>query len=430
MNDDDYLEIETIIYELIYDYIENNIILMSKPHFHEMLSEDMITTYLSLIKDVPFFEDEEIHEDLIWFIEYLCDEYFEIFEIPKRSYICTECDDKTPEQINIISKQINYLSNVKQPQQKTPEWYEFRHNLFTASSIWKIFGTEAQVNSIIYEKCKPYNSNNFIRSNSMDWGNFYEPISIQVYEHLYNTSVKDFGCIQHPDFKFIGASPDGINVDIKSKKFGRLIEIKNIVNREITDQPKEEYWTQMQLQMETCNLDECDFVETRFKEIETYGDFYTFVLTETHFCKGIILSFVNRNYTLYDHQTVEKKTESFIIYNDGENISSETIDDWITAKKETNKSQYLLVSIRYWYLDEFSCLLVKRNPYWFQSAVRKINSTWEIIQQEKITGYEHRNTKKKVSVTMDASSNSHIIKNMPNTNNICLIKLDTNGNIF
>ena len=430
MNDDDYLEIEIIIYELIYDYIENNIILMSKPYFHEMLSEDMITTYLSLLEDVPFFKDEETQEDLIWFIEYLCDEYFEIFEIPKRSYICTECDDKTPEQINIISKQINYLSNVKQPQQKTPEWYEFRHNLFTASSIWKIFGTEAQVNSIIYEKCKPYNSNNFVRSNSMDWGNFYEPISIQVYEHLYNTSVNDFGCIQHPDFKFIGASPDGINVDIKSKKFGRLIEIKNIVNREITDQPKEEYWTQMQLQMETCNLDECDFVETRFKEIETYGDFYTFGLTETHFCKGIILSFVNRNYTLYDNQTVEKKNESFIIYNDGENISSETIGDWITAKKETNKSQYLLVSIRYWYLDEFSCLLVKRNPYWFQSALHKINSTWEIIQQEKITGYEHRNTKKKVSVTMDASSNSHIIKNMPNTNNICLIKLDTNGNIF
>ena len=80
MNDDDYLEIEMIIYELIYEYIENNVILMSKPYFHEMLSEDMITTYLSLIEDVAFFKDEEIHEDLIWFIEYLCDEYFEIFE--------------------------------------------------------------------------------------------------------------------------------------------------------------------------------------------------------------------------------------------------------------------------------------------------------------------------------------------------------------
>jgi putative phage-type endonuclease len=430
MNDDDYLEIEMIIYELIYEYIENNVILMSKPYFHEMLSEDMITTYLSLIEDVAFFKDEEIHEDLIWFIEYLCDEYFEIFEIPKRSYICTECDDKTPEQIATISKQINYLSNVKQPQQKTSEWYEFRHNLFTASSIWKIFGTEAQVNSIIYEKCKPHNSNNFVRSNSMDWGNFYEPISIEIYEHLYNTTVKDFGCIQHPDYTFIGASPDGINVDVKSKKFGRLIEIKNIVNREITDQPKEEYWTQMQLQMETCNLDECDFVETRFKEFEEYSDFKAFSLTDAHFCKGVILSFVGRNYITYDQEAVEKKTESFTIYNDGDDISSETIDDWITAKKETNKDQYLLLSIRYWYLDEFSCLLVKRNPYWFQSAIHKIKSTWEIIQQEKITGYEHRNTKKKVSVTIDASSNSHIIKNMPNANNICLIKLDANGNIL
>jgi putative phage-type endonuclease len=396
MNDDDYLEIEMIIYELIYEYIENNIILLSKPYFHEMLSEDMITTYLSLVQDVPFLKDEETQEDLIWFIEYLCEEYFEIFGIPKRCYICTECDDKTPEQIAIISKQINYLSNVKQPQQKTSEWYEFRHNLFTASSIWKIFGTEAQVNSIIYEKCKPYNSNNFIRSNSMDWGNFYEPISIKIYEHLYNTSVKDFGCIQHQDHIFIGASPDGINVDTKSKKYGRLIEIKNIVNREITDQPKEEYWTQMQLQMETCNLDECDFVETRFKEFEEYSDFNAFLLTDTHFCKGVILSFIGRNHITYDQETVEKKTESFIIYNDSDDISPENIYDWINTQKETHKNQYILLSIRYWYLDEFSCLLVKRNSYWFQSAIHKIRSTWEIIQQEKITGYDHRNTKKDI----------------------------------
>ena len=29
----------------------------------------------------------------------------------------------------------------------------------------------------------------------------------------------------------------------------------------------------MQLQMETCNLEECDFLETRFKEYETEGAF-------------------------------------------------------------------------------------------------------------------------------------------------------------
>ena len=49
-----------------------------------------------------------------------------------------------------------------------------------------------------------------------------------------------------------------------NERYGRLVEIKNIVNREITGIPKKEYWVQMQLQMEVTDLDECDFLETRF----------------------------------------------------------------------------------------------------------------------------------------------------------------------
>ena len=44
----------------------------------------------------------------------------------------------------------------EQPEQKTREWYQFRYNLITASNLWKVFGTESQVNSLIYEKCKPF----------------------------------------------------------------------------------------------------------------------------------------------------------------------------------------------------------------------------------------------------------------------------------
>ena len=52
-----------------------------------------------------------------------------------------------------------------------------------------------------------------------------------------------------------------------------MVEIKNIVNREITGRPKEEYWIQTQIQMEVCDLDECDFVETRFKEYDSKEDY-------------------------------------------------------------------------------------------------------------------------------------------------------------
>lgn len=37
---------------------------------------------------------------------------------------------------------------------------------------------------------------------------------------------------------FLGASPDGINIEPNSEKYGVMLEIKNIVNREITGIPK------------------------------------------------------------------------------------------------------------------------------------------------------------------------------------------------
>ena len=43
-----------------------------------------------------------------------------------------------------------------------------------------------------------------------------------------------------------------------------------IVNREIDVIPKKEYWGQMQLQMENCDLDECDFLETKFVEYDNF----------------------------------------------------------------------------------------------------------------------------------------------------------------
>lgn len=431
MNDDDCLEIEMFVNEMIYDYLEDNILYISKPYFHELLIEDITDEFFDLWDNITYFQDETVKEELSSYIGFICNEYFETFNIPMRSYICTESEKKTQEEIDIITDKIHYLSNMEQPQQRTPEWYEFRHNLFTASSIWKIFGTESQVNSIIYEKCKPINTGYQIKSSAMEWGNFYEPVSIRIYEAIFDTKVKDFGCIKHSKYEFIGASPDGINVNPKSDKFGRMLEIKNIVNRDITDKPKEDYWIQMQMQMETCNLDECDFIETRFKEFSNENDFFDFKINDNNFCKGVILSFVNKDFVNYENniQNVEKKYFYFNHYDPENDFTKQTLDEYVCEYKKNLKNDYILYEINYWYLDEFSCILVKRNKQWFNSAIHKIQDTWNIIQNEKITGFEHRDTKKnKITITINKDTESQIITNMPKSNNICLIKLDEKGN--
>jgi hypothetical protein len=73
------------------------------------------------------------------------------------------------------------------------------------------------------------------------------------------------------------------------------------------------------------------------------------------------------------------------------------IDAWIQQQKMNLRSTHTLYSVHYWYLDEFSCILVKRNRLWFQAALPKILETWDIIEQERKTGYEHRAAKKRTS---------------------------------
>jgi hypothetical protein len=237
-----------------------------------------------------------------------------------------------------------------------------------------------------------------------------------VYEHMYETSVSDFGCIQHPIYSCIGASPDGINSDRNSPRFGRMIEIKNIKNREITGIPKEEYWIQTQIQMETCDLDLCDFIETRFCEFSSEEEFYE---DTEHEYKGVILYFVNRQATpdpSYIYMPLDLGTDK------------EVVDQWMRHSKEECRAEGLvLFTALYWYLDEFSCVVIPRNRPWFAASVSHILDVWQTITTERETGFDHRASKKrsdKTTVSESPETSSYLINNLRLTNSICLVKLD------
>ena len=92
---------------------------------------------------------------------------------------------------------------------------------------------------------------------------------------------------------------------------------------------------------------------------------------------------------------------------------------------------YELKKTYYWYLDEFSCVVVKRNRLLFNEAKNKIKEVWDIIQKEKVEGYEHRNTKKKQNKTelsdkvfMQLQDDKYTIYNMPNEKKIDVVKMN------
>lgn len=418
LQEDELLELQSTITQLIDEHLNtpSELLRISKPDFHKNFIDEITHIIYDTLYDSGICS-ENSYDELYEFVESLSEICYDMNEIPLRSQERIQ-KRLTTKEINQFIKKIEDLKNIKQPPQKSKEWYEFRHNLISASNIYKVFSTDSKKNELIYEKCKPLEiidySTSYVNTESpLHWGNKYEPLTVLFYEKKYNTKIADFGCIPHPKYSFIGASPDGINCYPISCLFGRMIEIKNIVNREIDGIPSEAYWTQMQIQMETCDLDECDFVETRFKQY-TSTEFWEDTGNQD---RGIILYFVRRDATpcapLYKYMPLHIE------------LTEESINNWITITQNELKDEWILFETHYWYLDEFSCVLVKRNKKWFEFALPKIEEIWATIQKEKIEGYEHRSPKKRIKTEVLENDNGKYIKNIPTSNSVCLIKLDS-----
>ena len=402
LSDEDELELYEMCIYLMYEFIQQNPTIITEPNFEEIFDDDINEIiHLHFIDSIHYTEDAE--EEVNEIIQYCKNDFFE-YIIPPRSYLSSIILHK-PNIVQLTEK-IDTLRNKPQPAQRTSEWYSNRYNLITASNAYKIFESQAMKNQLIYEKCKPLASLDeefkFVNVNSpLHWGQKYEPVSVMIYEEKFKTIIEDFGCIKHDKYNFLGASPDGINVDETNERYGRMLEIKNIVNREIDGIPKKEYWIQMQLQMEVCDLDECDFLETKFIEYEDYDKFKEDSITDMdtndeefinlresldNKLKGTIIYFQQKNGSpFYDYMP-------FDIYDE------EDINEWTEEelkKYESEPYEYMYVNTIYWKLEKISCVLVCRNREWFNMNVEEIEEFWRLIEYERVNGYEHRQPNRK-----------------------------------
>ena len=474
-------------YEAVFYYIDylvmSNISSFSDPHFHKKVElgiyELLEATFSDICGTDLFMITCDMEIEIESIVDSCIEDYFTSI-VPLRSYstsfIRQSCDVSLSRCRSRVEQNIEYLRSVPQHPQRTPEWYKRRNEMITASSAWKVFKSDSNINQIVYEKCSaaataaaatlasasaslteslssddtdatnetivssvsaptpaptPIKAQYVNVNSPLHWGQKYEEISRMIYESRNNTQVGEFGCIPHSAYPFLGASPDGINIDPSSPLYGRMLEIKNIVNREIDGVPLEEYWIQMQLQMQVCKCDECDFLETRFKEYvdeeeflkDSASDFDNeFHLTAARTLKGVFSYFIKDGGT-----PVYYYAPLYLTRKEYDTWSEEIID------KHTD-----LVWIKniYWYLDQYSCVLVLRNDIWFQHAIPQIEKVWNIIVRERETGFIHRapkkrgspssvaNNKKLKNGTGTGAGNPDAISNAaPKPNNGCLIMI-------
>ena len=139
--------------------------------------------------------------------------------------------------------------------QRSQEWLDLRGQMLTASDAATAIGLNPyeKPEGLLAKKCgaaRPWAGNE-----ATAHGTRLEPRVRDMYDERYNQKSHEIGLVQHPVYKFLGGSPDGIT------ESGRLLEIKCPLSRKIKPEVPGYYLPQIQLLLEIMDLDVCDFVQ-------------------------------------------------------------------------------------------------------------------------------------------------------------------------
>lgn len=236
------------------------------------------------------------------------------------------------------------LDTLPRVEQRSEEWYRERDTMLTASDWGQALGVGkfGTVRNLYEKKCnygdeKPFDD----KCPPLAHGQLFEPVATEIYQMRYGCKVDEYGLVRHPEYPFLGASPDGIN------ELGVMLEIKCPYMREITGAIVDQYYYQIQGQLEVCNLEYCDFMECAFDKAFTLDELREI---ESDY-KGIIL--VDEN---------DRK-----IYGRVNDLDS--LADAALACKTTH----------YYFLTHLNVKRVKRDRAWFRRNLAGLREVWDNV---------------------------------------------------
>ena len=344
----------------IFDYIYNN--------------------YYETINNIHLFKNQII-EELITLFNEISDNQNDLQSISHKYFIESIIDEISEKYKIFYEKKfkLNNLLKLELPEQRSPEWYELRKNVLTASSfaaaLDKCHFTSRE--ELIYDKIvpKPYES-----SPITEWGVKYEEIATLFYQSITGTVVKEFGMIPHPTFPIFGASPDGICDDSGPMEYcSRMLEIKCPPKRKFTKSVPEHYWMQMQGQLEVCDLDECDFLQVKLEEYDTFTDYKNDLFDISEPYKSINKSYDNIINGKTKENLPKGVTISYIKPDDSPDKLSylypklyQTDEQYLNWIDEYIKKGYNIVETKWWKITRYEITLVHRDKLWWNNNIQHI----------------------------------------------------------
>jgi putative phage-type endonuclease len=320
-----------------------------------------------------------------------------------------------------IDKTLQIIDSHPKHAQRSQEWYHFRWERLTASDLGKAVGDRGDKSrlELIYQKSVSLDQ--YIKQRdsfqltgaAIQHGVCFEQVANELYELKNNVTVIEYGCLPHLYIDYLAASPDGIckSRETNPNYHGRMLEIKCPYSRIINGIPKTEYYMQVQLQLEVCDLEYCDFLEcdirvytgmTHFLNDSPPGEI-SYKFTASGNRKGVIYEYYERGSNSMKYKYCSMK------------LSNNEISKWIQDTKEEINSnpKYHSGGCKYWWIEEFNETLIKRDTEYFNNLKTKLDDFWRLVVYHRKNGVEELEYKlglrqKKMSISVE----SHLEKNL------------------
>ena len=327
-----------------------------------------------------------------------------------------------PQEFIKLQKQFNKLKNLPQPEQRTKEWFDYRHNRITASDTASAIDLNPYepVESFILKKCDP--DHKFLDNQNVYHGKKFELIATLIYEYINNVKVIEFGALPSEKYELLGASPDGIcscqTLDYKfSPLLGRMLEIKCTVQRKIYTEGKVAgevcpfyYYCQVQQQLECCELEKCDFWQCKITEYKNRSDYLSDECLNTNHTIGIIDP-TKKSYSTFEKVEIDHKIKKGVLLKflpkiwipefDGDSIewkskfiypsnllmAESEYDIWIATILTDWQKDYPDIAethyyekVIYWKLEQSHNITIDRDKQFFSNILPILNDSWSRVQ--------------------------------------------------
>lgn len=300
-------------------------------------------------------------------------------------------------------KRIEFLKTLPQYPQKSQEWLDKRKGCLTATAIATVIDEDPYTYpaQLLVDKCG--RGPPFVENKNVHNGRKYEDVGTMFYAFRNNVNVAEYGLLPDDNIEHLGISPDGVCEETRydgkglSNMVGRLLEIKFPTSRKIVthgaldgDLCPHYYYIQVQAQLFVTQMDECDFLQCKIEEYDTYEEFkqdthsvIPGLSAKTNLEKGCLIQLLPKDKVAGDPEMCLYNAQ--YLYPPKLHMTELELKDWIATEtmnyhQHHFSSEYLIDRVIYWRLSQVTCNLITADTAWFKSKLPMLEQFWNYVE--------------------------------------------------